>query len=835
MATDDAQVDMDGHLLKLTNLSKILYPATRTPKSEIIAYYAEVAVAMLPHIAGRPVTRKRWPNGTSAQPFFQKNVDHATPSWMQRQAIPHSSGDVIYPLVDSPAGLAWMGQNGALELHVPQWRFDADGSVGRPDRLVFDLDPGPGVTLADCAAVAKVLRDRLDLEGLQLFPVTSGAKGLHLYTHLADSMTSDEASAWAHELARSVEQEMPKQVTSKMTKSVRGGRVFIDWSQNNAAKTTIAPYSLRGRDRPTVATPRTWDELDDPDLQHLDYREVLRRLDSQGDLLADLDPGPGRKTRRKARTATKEKPAEKPKPDKLATYRSMRSADRTPEPVPTENADLPQGNDDTFVIQEHHARALHWDFRLEHDGVLVSWALPKGIPTDGSHNRLAVHTEDHPMEYADFAGRIPRAEYGGGRVLIWDHGTYETEKWRDSEVIVTLHGERAKGRFALIRTKDKNWLMHRTKDQEALPPVVAMTNAEMDEIIDAAGPLDDDGKVTHEPAGTDDEPPPPPPDDLRPMLATAGRPQDVADPEQWRYEGKWDGIRAMAEVGPDVLRLTSRTGRNITAVYPELAELTDLLHGHSAVLDGEIVALDAKGRTDFGLMQNRMNVAKAAEIARLSQEQPVRYHVFDVLFLDGVSLLRRGYDLRRQVLQAMPLDGEFVTVPDALDGDVQQALARSRELDWEGVIAKKSDSVYQSGKRVHTWIKIKNQRMQEVVIVGWRPGAGRREGSLGALLLGIPEVGDDGKPGWRYVGRVGTGFTDAMLDDLMRRLKPLARKTTPITGDLPREETRDARWVRPELVGEVRFTEWTRDGVVRQAAWRGLRPDKQAADVVLES
>jgi bifunctional non-homologous end joining protein LigD len=838
--TTDAQVDMDGHVLKLTNLAKVLYPATRTTKADVIGYYAEIAVAMLPHVAGRPVTRKRWPNGTGQQPFFQKNVDHATPTWMAHQVIPHSSGDVSYPLIDSPAGLAWMGQNGALELHVPQWRFDTHGHPGSPDRLVFDLDPGPGVSLADCAQVAKVLRERVEAEGLRLFPVTSGSKGMHLYAHLDGGRSSDETSAWAHELAEAVERDMPKLVTSRMTKSVRGGRVFIDWSQNNAAKTTIAPYSLRGREHPTVAAPRSWAELDDPDLHHLEYREVLQRAESDGDLLAELDPDKAPKKRRaaakrKAGATKTTTPADNTTAgtDKLAKYRSMRSADRTPEPVPDDTGPLPHGDDDTFVIQEHHATALHWDLRLERGGVLVSWALPKGIPTTGRSNRLAVHTEDHPMDYAGFAGRIPKGEYGGGRSLVWDRGTYETEKWREDEVIVTLHGTKATGRFALIRTRDNQWLMHRTKDQEPLPEVVAMTNEQMDKLLDRIEQQDGPAPIS----GAEQADALPerqiaePPDDLAPMLATAGTADAVDDQDVWRYEGKWDGIRALARIGPDGLVLTSRTGRDITGVYPELAELGRLLRGHSAVVDGEIVALDAQGRSDFGLLQNRMNLTRKAEITRLRDSAPVHYFIFDVLFLDGVSLLHRPLDVRRTVLEAMPLDGELVRVPERLTGDIGAVLAATKKSDWEGVVAKKGESIYQSGKRASTWIKIKNQRMQEVVVVGWRPGSGRRAGTVGALLLGLP----DGDGGWQYVGRVGTGFTDAMLDDLHNRLAPLARKTPPVSGDVPRQETRDAHWVRPQLVGEVRFSEWTRDGVIRQPAWRGLRPDKLPGEVVRES
>ena len=245
----------------------------------------------------------------------------------------------------------------------------------------------------------------------------------------------------------------------------------------------------------------------------------------------------------------------------------MRSADRTPEPVP-EPGYLPHGNDDTFVVQEHHARRLHYDFRLERGGVLVSWAVPKGIPPEAGQNRLAVQTEDHPLDYADFAGIIPRGEYGGGTVTIWDAGTYVTEKWRDNEVIVVLDGQKARGRYVLIRTEGSNWLLHRMKDQG--PPGKtsphSVDKAPLRPVTTENQTADEHTEVRQRVAA--------PPTDLKPMMATAGTPHDISDDGSWRFEGKWDGIRALATLGPNGLRLHSRAGNDFTHAYPELQELT---------------------------------------------------------------------------------------------------------------------------------------------------------------------------------------------------------------------------------------------------------------------
>lgn len=432
--------------MTLTNADKVLYPATGTTKSDIFDYYAGVAEVMLGHIAGRPATRKRWPNGVDQPAFFEKQLALSAPPWLSRATVAHRSGTTTYPIIDSATGLAWIAQQAALEVHVPQWRFVAEPGSGELNpgpatRLVFDLDPGEGVMMAQLAEVARAVRDLLADIGLVTFPVTSGSKGLHLYTPLDEPVSSRGATVLAKRVAQRLEQAMPALVTSTMTKSLRAGKVFVDWSQNSGSKTTIAPYSLRGRTHPTVAAPRTWAELDDPALRQLSYDEVLTRIARDGDLLERLD-------------------ADAPVADRLTRYRRMRDASKTPEPIPTAKPVTGDGN--TFVIQEHHARRPHYDFRLERDGVLVSWAVPKNLPDNTSVNHLAIHTEDHPLEYATFEGAIPSGEYGAGKVIIWDSGTYDTEKFHDDphtgEVIVNLHGGRISGRYALIRTNGDRWL-----------------------------------------------------------------------------------------------------------------------------------------------------------------------------------------------------------------------------------------------------------------------------------------------------------------------------------------------------------------------------------------
>ncbi len=286
-------VRVGGHRLRLTSLDKVLYPETGTTKAEVIDYYTRVAEHLIPHAKYRPATRKRWVSGvgTAEEPgqvFFEKNLPDSAPTWITRREIQHSDHVNTYPLINDLPTLVWLAQQNALELHVPQWRFGRNGARRNPDRMVLDLDPGEGAGLAECVEVAKLVRDILKDMGLDPLPVTSGSKGIHLYAALDGTQSSDQVSAVAHELARALEADHPDLVVSDMKKSLRGGKVLLDWSQNNGAKTTIVPYSLRGRLRPTVAAPRTWRELLSPNLRQLEFREVLERLSKKGDPLAEL-------------------------------------------------------------------------------------------------------------------------------------------------------------------------------------------------------------------------------------------------------------------------------------------------------------------------------------------------------------------------------------------------------------------------------------------------------------------------------------------------------------------------------------------------------------------
>jgi bifunctional non-homologous end joining protein LigD len=467
----------------------------------------------------------------------------------------------------------------------------------------------------------------------------------------------------------------------------------------------------------------------------------------------------------------------------LSRYDRKRDFGRTPEPPGAPGTPAGKAR---FVVQEHHARRLHWDLRLEHDGVLRSWAVPNGIPEDPDHNRKAIQTEDHPVAYLDFEGTIPTGNYGAGEMSIWDRGTYVAEKFEADKVVVEFHGERLSGRYALFRTAKADWMIHRID-----PP---------------ARHVD------------------PFPEHLAPMLARLGR--LPPDDDAWAYEIKWDGIRALLYYQPGRLRIESRNQNDLTGGYPELRALGETLGSRTVVLDGELVAFDENGLPSFGRLQQRMHLTDAAA-RRRATEIAVVYVIFDVLYLDGASTLRLPYRERRVLLDGLELAGRAWGTPESQAGGGRELLAATAERGLEGIIAKRLDSRYEPGGRNGAWIKLKNTRRQELVIGGWLPGKGRRREQIGSLLVGCHTPAGE----LRFAGRVGTGFTGSELDRLSTLLVPLEQPASPFVG---RQPPRGAIHVSPTLVAEVEFSEWTAQGQLRAPSYKGLRDDKPAGEVVCE-
>ena len=463
---------------------------------------------------------------------------------------------------------------------------------------------------------------------------------------------------------------------------------------------------------------------------------------------------------------------------KLTEYERKRDRKTTPEPF---GGGRGRRKEPIFVVQRHDARRLHYDFRLERDGALASWAVPKGIPLEPGQRHLAVHVEDHPLEYATFEGEIPVGQYGAGTVEIWDRGSYELlEEKKDGGLTVRLAGKRLRGTWALVPAKldgdPKNWLLMRKRDESAPAPK---------------------GRAV----------------DYVPMLATLA--SEVPSGSGWLFEVKWDGYRAIARVAGGDATLTSRRGNDLTSRFPEVARaVSRATKSPDCVLDGEVCALDDGGRSSFSVMQQGSG--------------PLVFYAFDVLEVDGEPLVELSLRERRKRLEKL-LDrrNETVRLSEAFE-DGRALYEAAREQGLEGVIAKRADSRYQPGKRTREWLKVKTHGRQEFLIAGYTKGQGRRSGRLGSLVLAVNRGGE-----LSYAGNCGTGFTDEEIDKLMRKLRPLARKTPPfaVVPKMPKVRKGDVVWVRPELVCEVEFAEWTHDGRLRAPSYKGLREDKAPGEV----
>jgi bifunctional non-homologous end joining protein LigD len=467
---------------------------------------------------------------------------------------------------------------------------------------------------------------------------------------------------------------------------------------------------------------------------------------------------------------------------KLDEYRRKRDRRKTPEPF---GARERGSRAPVFVVQRHDARRLHYDFRLERNGALASWAVPKGVPLEPGQRQLAVHVEDHPLEYASFEGEIPKGQYGAGTVEIWDSGTYElVEEKKDGGLTVHLHGKRLEGLWTLVPAKldgdPKNWLLLKKREDGA-------------------------GRAA---ARTE----------YAPMLATLA--DDVPTGDGWLHEVKWDGYRAIAYVRGGDATLVSRNGNDLTERFPGVGRAIErAVRSPECVLDGEVGALDENGRMTFSAMQQGKSGTSYVYVA------------FDVLEVDGTPLLDRPLTERREQLErALDRRNRAVQLSEAFE-DGEALFEAAKEQGFEGIISKRADSRYFPGKRSREWLKIKTASDQEFVLVGYTRGKGRRESGFGSLVLAVHD-GDE----LRYVGNVGTGFTDKEIDRLLKLLRPLERKEPPFreVPKMPKVRKGDVVWVEPKLVAQVEFAEWTHDGHLRAPRYKGLREDKPAEEVERE-
>lgn len=523
----------------------------------------------------------------------------------------------------------------------------------------------------------------------------------------------------------------------------------------------------------------------------------------------------------------------------LEEYRKKRDFRKTEEPS-GEKTTRPPGERRSFVVQQHKARTLHYDLRLEWKGVLKSWAVPKGPSDNPDDKRLAVQVEDHPLDYADFEGVIPQGEYGAGSVLVWDRGTWEPEGSADPEEALergslkfVLHGKKLQGRWALARmggSDGKNWLLIKHKDASASSkpgrPVVeraprsVQSERTIGEVAEESMEVFSHGVRFSKLKGA--EPAKELPLDLKPELAFLSKLPPRGD--EWLHELKYDGYRILARKEGGTIRLLSRNEKDWTARFQPVAKALQSLAG-DAVLDGEIVVVDEQGRSSFQSLQRQLKEKKAGRLA---------YFVFDLPWfqghdLRGVALEERKEVLRQLLDRSFPGPESLIRFSDHQKGKGELFFQRACQAGVEGIVSKRAGSKY-IGRRTRDWLKLKCGRQQEFVIGGFTEPEGSRIG-FGALLLGYYETTEEENAALRYAGRVGTGFDDAMLRDLHAAMRKIEAKTSPFSDALPKREIQSVTWLQPRLVAEVTFGEWTEDGRLRHPSFLGLREDKEARDV----
>jgi DNA ligase D-like protein (predicted ligase)/DNA ligase D-like protein (predicted polymerase)/DNA ligase D-like protein (predicted 3'-phosphoesterase) len=791
-------LEVEGRELRLSNLDKVFWPAEGYTKGDLIAYYLNVAPLILPHLRDRPLTMKRMPDGIAGPFFYEKTAPSHTPEWIPRCPVPSedAKGGVIgYLMVNDLPTLLYVANLGCIEMHPLHSRCD---SVETPDYLFFDLDPMEAPFEA-VRTVALHVKAALDALGLSSYPKTSGATGIQIYVPVERGWSYQQVRDFVGTLGRVIEAADREHVTMAWKIENRTGKVFIDHNMNRSGANIAAVYSMRPEPGATVSTPLEWGEVETA-ISPQDFRvdNVWERFGRVGDLFASVRTAPqdlAPALEAVGLPSAKEVPVGRSSAEVIAASRDpdlaeyLRKRDFGPEGTSEPAPGGESGTGNSFVIHKHRATRLHYDVRLERDGALPSWAVPRGLPTERGDKRLAVRVEDHPLEYGGFEGTIPEGHYGAGEVRIFDDGWYEPLEWTDSKVTFRLHGRRYPGlEFHFVKTRT-DWLAFLGSAQQ--------------------GPL-----IASPPA-------------FQPMLAEGG--WKAFDGDDWWFEPKFDGIRSITPMATDRTRLITRNGRDVSEKYPELHMVHELVNQVNAVLDAEIVAFDEEGRNSFEALQQRMNLSNEREIKRIAQRIPVALVAFDLLWLDGRDVTGLRLEERRELLEAIVETDHRLQVIAHEQGEGKRFVEAARGLGLEGVVAKKVGSRYHPGRRSPDWRKIKLTNTQDCVILGWTPGQGGRAGMFGALLVGAY---DDGRLLW--VGQVGTGFTQEMLEILLERLTRIVRPE-PVGDDPDLAAVKGATFVDPVLVCEVEYLEITKSTKkMRAPSFKGLREDKAPEDCVLE-
>ena len=841
-------VKIGNKKLALSNIDKVLYPETGFTKGQVIEFYSRVAPYILPHIENRPITLKRYPNGVGGEHFYEKNAPSFTPAWIKTYPVQRSFGEsmINYLLINDLPTLVWSANLANLEIHpflakAPQ--------ISVPTMVVFDLDPGEGASVVQSCEVAFLLRDLLDRLALESLLKVSGSKGIHVHVPLNTDVTYEMTQAFAQSVAQYLASEHPKSIVSEMAKNKRAGKVFIDWSQNSEHKSTVAVYSLRAKaERPFVAMPVSWRELEtaltknDASKLFFEPEAALKRLEKIGDLFA-----PSlrlKQTLPKPFLQLNSQVSSDPSDAGLVAlepYRRKRDFTKTREPAPSVPTTTRQGARRLFVIQKHAASHLHYDFRLEMGNTLKSWAVPKGPPYDLHERRLAMATEDHPMDYANFEGIIPAGEYGGGTVMVWDIGTYELidgNFWQ-GKIHVLLYGKKLKGEWVLVKGNERNgkgnvWYLIKAgsamkRVSEKRDNSSALTGRNLGQIARAEDAVWHSNRATAKRISKNNgdgtsaiELPEIRIRFIEPMLSETVD-ELPEDSDLWSYEIKLDGYRCLALRDESSVKLYSRKKNLLNSRFPTIVKALETLEP-GMILDGEIVALDDNGRPSFNLLQNSRFTAKQ-----------IHFYAFDLLAQGNKSLMGLALEKRRELLGILLESiADPIRMSESIDGSPHEIVAAAKDLSLEGIIAKRKDSLYQPGKRSRAWLKYKINKFQPFLIGGYTPG-----NPFDALIVGYYE-GDS----LLYAAKVRNGFVPRVRREIAQKFAGLEENSCPFANlpekrrtqwALTREEMKNCVWLKPQLIAQIEFVEWTPDKHLRAAKFVGLRDDKDAREIVFEA
>ncbi|MEM9329550.1 MAG: non-homologous end-joining DNA ligase, partial [Bacteroidota bacterium] len=751
-------VEIGKRKLDLSNLDKILYPEDNVIKAEVIQYYLQLAPTILTHLKGRPLSLVRFPDGIYGEQFFQKNRPDWTPEWIDYVRL-GSDRKKEYVVATEDASLVWLANLACLELHQ---MHSHSQNTSAPDYIVYDLDPPEGFDFLVLKDIAFHLKEHLERFGYHVFVKTTGGKGLHLTTPIVTKYSFEESFQCAKSLASGF-LERNTQATLHIKKESRQGRVLVDIYRNRPSQTIIGAYSLRGKKGATAAAPLTWEQLSELQTPlDMNIRTLPSLIAAEGDPWESLRAWAiPLHTDRRAAVEKEHGPNTRRKTtEQLEEYERKRDFAKTPEPDIVED----EGGGNRFVVQRHHASHLHYDLRLEHEGTLKSWAIPRGMPPMPGVKRLAVQTEDHPLKYLSFEGEIPKGEYGGGMMWVFASGRYEITKEKNNGFYFRLSSRHYNGEFRMHLMKDKEWLLERVDTPQA-------------------------NYLEQE---------------VQPMLADAAKKPPAGD---YLYEVKWDGIRVIITLNEGELTIRSRNMNDITAQFPELNVPDEAFRVNNAIFDGEIVCLDDQGKPDFKRVIKRLMTKKVRDFNSVSARNPAYCYLFDCLYVDGKSLLSDPLLRRRDWLKDSVRKESNYRISEIVE-DGPALFEAAKQLGVEGIMAKDPMGKYYPGKRSSTWIKVKVKTTKDFVILGYTMGEGERSPYFGSLQ--IAELQEDKL---QYRGRVGSGFDMTLLKLVTELMGQLDKVEKPV--DAEAHEESKTTWVEPTLMCEVEYTMVTDNGTLR--------------------